>query len=1019
MDDQYIEFQAFNWEEKDHTFKYPNPIANAWPPTVKDKKFVIYCFGCTQEGQKISLSIEGFRPYFYLKATTPGDQLDVDDSQIYEDMQERFKDAQIDCVDKIDGYTYQQHKTTTFYKLSFKNLKQYNDAKRLCRNLEHSERRVCLQLYQSNITNTMKYINDNEYKYCGWYRVKCPRSRIAKTPWNKKSKCFNVTIEDVSLLEKDAIAPFMQASFDIEVNSHDGQFPSPHVTENAIIQIATVFKKYGAEDFCHKHVVVLADQKFTPSSFDEDASITIVKTEAELLLSWSRTILEWDPDIIYSYNGDKFDWDYVLVRAEKYLRSRPRIPGDNKEKYLFSEGEYKNNTKLIQFSRNLSRVVFETDDHVSDFWESMFVSETTKRFESSAYGTEVFHRLVIPGRLNFDILIYIKRTYQLPSYSLNAVSRAFLKETKLDLPPKMIFQNYRNGRAATTISEQALLLEIARYCIQDTLLPQKLVDKMLILESVLEMANCTHVPLAFLQERGQQIKCLSQIIRFANAKGILVPDSTEESDGSSSSYKGATVLEPSPGYYEYVATLDFASLYPSIIMAHKLCYTTLVLNKDKYENQDQIQQFSWDEPEFIVDGSCTAIVKSTGLVCGKALKHGSFCGVHGKSLQDQPPNGELRHNIKSTLFATDCQSTILPELLNTLYLQRKAIKRQMSKVTDTTLKNILDKRQLAVKVSMNSIYGFTAANVLPAKEIAQTITSTGRKMIEACKDYTMTTLQEQLQGIYQLKVVAGDTDSIFIHFAPLDRLDMTKEARLAEIMNLSTAAADEMSKQLFKAPIKLEFEKVYSPLIIFKKKRYVGALYTSPEKYDKIDKKGVISKRRDNCQLARTLYESITKIMLQATNQEEGIKQCFNAIESTIQDLIEGRIPLADLEITKSLKDNYKSVQAHKSLADRLMREGFEIQYVSGDRIPFVFATAQDKEPIPVDTKKAVDAVVHPSEIGQQYQIDALYYVRKQLEKPIISFFKDLAPQEVIRLFEMIYHDKFQEPKLKVKLPKD
>ena len=42
-------------------------------------------------------------------------------------------------------------------------------------------------------------------------------------------------------------------------------------------------------------------------------------------------------------------------------------------------------------------------------------------------------------------------------------------------------------------------------------------------------------------------------------------------------YEGATVLEPKAGYYDKpVATLDFASLYPSIMMAHNLCYTTLL-----------------------------------------------------------------------------------------------------------------------------------------------------------------------------------------------------------------------------------------------------------------------------------------------------------------------------------------------------------------------------------------------------------------------------------------------------------
>lgn len=42
-------------------------------------------------------------------------------------------------------------------------------------------------------------------------------------------------------------------------------------------------------------------------------------------------------------------------------------------------------------------------------------------------------------------------------------------------------------------------------------------------------------------------------------------------------YEGATVLDPDEGFYQDpIATLDFASLYPSIMMAHNLCYTTLV-----------------------------------------------------------------------------------------------------------------------------------------------------------------------------------------------------------------------------------------------------------------------------------------------------------------------------------------------------------------------------------------------------------------------------------------------------------
>lgn len=42
-------------------------------------------------------------------------------------------------------------------------------------------------------------------------------------------------------------------------------------------------------------------------------------------------------------------------------------------------------------------------------------------------------------------------------------------------------------------------------------------------------------------------------------------------------FEGAIVIEPKKGFYqEPIATLDFASLYPSIMMAHNLCYTTLL-----------------------------------------------------------------------------------------------------------------------------------------------------------------------------------------------------------------------------------------------------------------------------------------------------------------------------------------------------------------------------------------------------------------------------------------------------------
>jgi DNA polymerase delta subunit 1 len=44
------------------------------------------------------------------------------------------------------------------------------------------------------------------------------------------------------------------------------------------------------------------------------------------------------------------------------------------------------------------------------------------------------------------------------------------------------------------------------------------------------------------------------------------------------------------GYYDLpIATLDFASLYPSIMMAHNLCYTTLLTEAER--NKMQADQY--------------------------------------------------------------------------------------------------------------------------------------------------------------------------------------------------------------------------------------------------------------------------------------------------------------------------------------------------------------------------------------------------------------------------------------------
>jgi DNA polymerase delta subunit 1 len=194
------------------------------------------------------------------------------------------------------------------------------------------------------------------------------------------------------------------------------------------------------------------------------------------------------------------------------------------------------------------------------------MKETT--FQSSAYGKRENIETSISGRVIFDILPYMYRNHKLSSYSLNSVSAEFLGQQKEDVHHSII-TDLQNGSDADR-------RRLAVYCLKDSFLPQQLMSKLSILVNYVEMARVTGVPINFLLTRGQQIKVFSMILRKTRKENLLVPNMNRHS-GEESTYEGATVIEPKKAFYEVpVATLDFASLYPSIMQVSTfLCSSSL------------------------------------------------------------------------------------------------------------------------------------------------------------------------------------------------------------------------------------------------------------------------------------------------------------------------------------------------------------------------------------------------------------------------------------------------------------
>ena len=459
------------------------------------------------------------------------------------------------------------------------------------------------------------------------------RSNIKSTGWmradgspNHNSTCqIDMYVPDwrrLTPVERDDIAPLRITSLDIEAYSESGSFPNAFNAKDTCFQVALTTREFGREGYIDRKCLCVKD---TPGheSFD---------TEREMLERLGDYLKKLDPDIVTGWNIFGFDLEYLYTRA----------------------------------------VVTGAKSHYWGRLKDVPNELVVKHLASSALGSNDLKMVPMIGRYVFDMFQDIKREHKFESYSLNNVSKEILKDTKIDMPVKEMFARFRSGKG---------LEEVAEYCIKDTELPHRIATKLCLIENLIEMAKATWVPLSYLSERGQQIKVFSQLARKARELGFMIPTMYPKDEEK---YQGATVLDAQTGaYYGPITALDFASLYPSIMRAHNLCYSSLVMDK-KYAN------------------------------------------IPGVEYEDYGPY-RFAQNVPS----------LLPIILNELAAFRKKAKKLMAAAEDTPMWAVYNGQQLAYKISMNSIYGFTGASkgMLPCVAIASTVTMRGRQMIEETKNY--------------------------------------------------------------------------------------------------------------------------------------------------------------------------------------------------------------------------------------------------------------------------------------------
>lgn len=849
-----IEMQIIEWWAQDEE-NDEEDLDGTEPEENDDEKnnevYTMRCFGVTKTGVSVTCKITGFKPYYYVKVPNTFTRVHLNYFLKHVEsgyMLRNFKEPLAkesgkhrSCIEqKKDLFGFRNGKEYKYVKLVFNNYSAMMKSRYLFKKaieiINVTKRPTKFKLYESNFEPFMRYCHIKDILMAGWIRL--PKGKYAVTNATSTTQ-VEIAVDRksvVSMKDYKDIANFLQASWDIEVYSHDRTFPDPRYKlrlpdgsasyPNEIFQISTTYKyidKTGSLDSEKDGVLVkhLLTLKACGKIDDPSVIVEECKTERELIKRWVDIISKMDPDILYTYNGDSFDCMYLIERAE----------------ILGLVSSKKQGTKTIKDGyvlKGLSRMSNKQADIKKEF------------FSSSAYGDSEFNRIYIPGRLNYDLLIHYKRGMKkYSSYKLDSIASEILKENKHDVSAKDIFNFYDKG----TPDDIKL---IGEYCIQDTVLLQKLVDKQLILTNIMQLANVTFVPIGFLTTRGQTIKVYSQVLRKARQMNFLVPhtnfnedsyplqirckephnldisdlneyiqincgktqsDSRTSSiltariseiiddnlfvaltdteinreffnisykyrnseylisrmwsneDAIDNSFTGATVLEPLPGMYkDNIAVLDFASLYPTIMISRNLCYSSFVLDPT-YLNIPNVnyETIAWDDKvEYKLRHTCEAIGKSgksKGQVCGKqayfevvddlnVTKY--YCRIHDTIKKTRDPDERFQKRDVSYNYTVVQPSLdengdvinkgVLPALLEELYSERKRVKREMAQAAlegNKLLESILDSTQLAIKVSLNSTYGFLGRGQgnLILKELGSIVTAVGRMLIEKSKEY--------------------------------------------------------------------------------------------------------------------------------------------------------------------------------------------------------------------------------------------------------------------------------------------
>ena len=324
-----------------------------------------------------------------------------------------------------------------------------------------------------------------------------------------------LALEWIRLLECP-VPEFYRASLDIEVAPDIAtRMPDASVAEQPIICVSVADSEGKKQVFLLKRSGVNEDKEKLP----KDAEIHYFEKEEGLISSLFVAISSYP--IIITFNGDDFDLRYLWNRAQLKAFNRQQIP--------------------VEMGRETATT--KNGIHI-DLYKFFF----NRSIQIYAFGQK-----------------YRENT-------LDEIGTALLGVGKIPIEK--------------TVSELSYG-ELASYCLRDAEVTLSLTEfkEDLVMKLIAALSRISFMSFEDVSRQGVSNWIRSTLYNEHRRRNFLIPraDDIIALKGTTSTeavikgkkYKGAIVVEPTPGIHFSVAVLDFASLYPSIIKVWNLGYETI------------------------------------------------------------------------------------------------------------------------------------------------------------------------------------------------------------------------------------------------------------------------------------------------------------------------------------------------------------------------------------------------------------------------------------------------------------